>query len=259
MQNLRDKKGFICDMDGVIYHGNRLVEGTKEFVDWLKRENKKFLFLTNSSAKSPRELQQKLVHMGIQVGAEDFVTSAQATASFLASQNPNVGVYVIGESGLINALHDAGFYIDNVNPKYVVVGESRTYNFEQIELAVNLVLNGAKLIGTNSDLTGPSDRGVAPACRAMVAPIEMATGRKAYFIGKPNPLIMRHAMKKLGCTRDETLIIGDRMDTDIIAGIESEIETVLVLSGITKRADLELFPYQPDHVLDCVADIIRGV
>ena len=258
MQKLRDKKGFICDMDGVIYHGNRLVEGTKEFVDWLKSENKKFLFLTNSSAKSPRELQQKLAHMGIQVGAEDFVTSAQATASFLASQNPNVGVYVIGESGLINALHDAGFYIDNVNPKYVVVGESRTYNFEQIELAVNLVLNGAKLIGTNSDLTGPSDRGVAPACRAMVAPIEMATGKKAYFIGKPNPLIMRHAMKKLGCTRDETLIIGDRMDTDIIAGIESEIETALVLSGITKKADLELFPYQPDHVLDCVADIIRG-
>jgi NagD protein len=258
MQNLRDKKGFICDMDGVIYHGNRLVEGTKEFVDWLKRENKKFLFLTNSSAKSPRELQQKLAHMGIQVGAEDFVTSAQATASFLASQNPNTGVYVIGESGLINALHDAGFYIDNVNPRYVVVGESRTYNFEQIELAVNLVLKGAKLIGTNSDLTGPSDRGVAPACRAMVAPIEMATGRKAYFIGKPNPLIMRHAIKKLGCTRDETLIIGDRMDTDIIAGIESEIETALVLSGITKREDLDLFPYQPDYVLDCVADIIRG-
>jgi NagD protein len=258
MGKLTDKKGYICDMDGVIYHGNRLVEGTKEFVDWLKRENKKFLFLTNSSAKSPRELQQKLAHMGIQVAAEDFVTSAQATASFLASQNPSTGVYVIGESGLINALHDAGFYIDNVNPKYVVVGESRTYNFEQIELAVNLVLNGAKLIGTNSDLTGPSDRGVAPACRAMVAPIEMATGKKAYFIGKPNPLIMRHAIKKLGCTCDETLIIGDRMDTDIIAGIESEIETALVLSGITKRADIELFPYRPDHVLNCVADIIRG-
>jgi NagD protein len=258
MQKLRDKKGFICDMDGVIYHGNRLVEGTKEFVDWLKRENKKFLFLTNSSAKSPRELQQKLAHMGIAVGAEDFVTSAQATASFLASQNPNMGVYVIGESGLINALHDAGFYIDNVNPKYVVVGESRTYNFEQIELAVNLVLNGAKLIGTNSDLTGPSDRGVAPACRAMVAPIEMATGRKAYFIGKPNPLIMRHAMKKIGCTREDILIVGDRMDTDIIAGIESEIETALVLSGITKREDLAMFPYQPSYIFDRAVDIIRG-
>jgi NagD protein len=258
MGKLTDKQGYICDMDGVIYHGDRLVEGTREFVDWLKEKGKRFLFLTNSSAKSPKELKQKLSRMGIEVEAEDFTTSAQATASFLASQNPNTGVYVIGESGLINALHDAGFYIDNVNPKYVVVGESRTYNFEQIELAVNLVLNGAKLIGTNSDLTGPSDRGVAPACRALVAPIEMATNRRAYFIGKPNPLIMRHAIKKIGCRLEDTLIVGDRMDTDIIAGIESGIETALVLSGITKRADLELFPYQPDHVLNCVADIIRG-
>ncbi len=257
MHNLRDKKGFICDMDGVIYHGDKLIEGAKQFVEWAKREGKKFLFLTNSSSKSPKELKQKLARLGIDVSTNDFITSALATASFLASQNPNVGVYVIGESGLINALHDAGFYIDHVNPAYVVVGESRTYNFEQVELAVNLVLEGAKLIGTNSDLTGPSERGVAPACRAMVAPIEMATGRKAYFIGKPNPLIMREAMKRLGCTPEDTLIVGDRMDTDIIAGIESEIETALVLSGITTREDMEMFPYQPDHILNCVADIIK--
>ena len=256
MVKLRDKKGFICDMDGVIYHGDRLVDGAKEFVAWLKKQNKKFLFLTNSSAKSPKELKRKLSRFGIEVTEEHFITSAQATASFLASQNPNVGVYVIGESGLINALHDAGFYIDNINPEYVVVGESRTYNFEQIELAVQLVLKGAKLIGTNSDLTGPSEKGVAPACRALVAPIEMATGRKAYFIGKPNPLIMRHAIKKIQCRREDTLIIGDRMDTDIIAGIESEIETVLVLSGITKREDLALFPYQPNHILERAVDII---
>ncbi len=254
----KDKKGYICDMDGVIYHGDRLVEGAKEFVDWLKKEGKRFLFLTNSSAKSPKELKQKLSRMGIEVEAGDFTTSAQATASFLASQNPNVGVYVIGESGLINALYDAGFYMDQAHPAYVVVGESRTYNFEQIELAVHLVLNGAKLIGTNSDLTGPSEKGVAPACRALVAPIEMATNRRAYFIGKPNPLIMRHAMKKIGCTREDTLIVGDRMDTDIIAGIESEIETALVLSGITKREDLAMFPYQPDYIFDRAADIIRA-
>jgi len=189
---------------------------------------------------------------------EDFFTSAQATASFLASQNPNVGVYVIGESGLINALHDAGFYIDNVNPTYVIVGESRTYNFEQIELAVHLILNGAKLIGTNSDLTGPSEKGVVPACRALVAPIEMATGRKAYFIGKPNPLIMRHAIKKIGCRLEDTLIVGDRMDTDIIAGIESGIETALVLSGITKKEDLVMFPYQPTYILERAADIMHS-
>lgn len=257
MQKLKDKTGYICDMDGVIYHGNRLVEGAKEFVDWLKNNGKKFLFLTNSSAKSPKELQQKLLRLGIEVNVEDFLTSGQATASFLASQNPNVGVYVIGESGLINALHNAGFYIDNINPYYVVVGESRTYNFEQIENAVHLVLNGAKLIGTNSDLTGPSEKGITPACRALVAPIEMATDRKAYFIGKPNPLIMRHAIKKLGCKPEDTLIIGDRMDTDIIAGVESEIETALVLSGITKREDLVMFPYQPNHILERAADIIK--
>ena len=258
MGKLSEKKGYICDMDGVIYHGNRLVDGAKEFVNWLKNEHKRFLFLTNSSAKSPKELKQKLAHMGIEVPVEDFFTSAQATASFLASQNPNVGVYVIGESGLINALHDAGFYIDNVNPTYVIVGESRTYNFEQIELAVHLILNGAKLIGTNSDVTGPSEKGVAPACRALVSPIEMATGRKAYFIGKPNPLIMRHAIEKIGCRLDDTLIIGDRMDTDIIAGIESGIETALVLSGITKKEDLVMFPYQPTYILERAADIMHS-
>jgi len=256
MKTIREKLGYICDMDGVIYHGDRLVEGAKDFVQWLKDHGKKFLFLTNSSAKSPKALRQKLARMGIDVGIEAFYTSAQVPASFLTEQNPNVGVYVIGESGLINALHDAGFYIDSVSPEYVVVGESRTYNFEQIELAVHLVLNGAKLIGTNSDLTGPSEKGIVPACRALVAPIELATNRKAYFIGKPNPLMMRHAIKKIQCRREETLIIGDRMDTDIIAGIESEIETVLVLSGITKEEDLALFPYRPDHILQKAADII---
>ena len=258
MGKLADKKGYICDMDGVIYHGDRLVDGAKEFVDWLKNQNKSFLFLTNSSAKSPKELKQKLARLGIDVDAEHFITSAQATASFLASQNPNVGVFVIGESGLINALHDAGFYIDQVNPMYVVVGESRTYNFEQIETAVHLVLAGAKLIGTNSDLTGPSEKGIVPACRALVAPIEMATGRHAYFIGKPNPLMMRHAIKKIGGRLEDTLIVGDRMDTDIIAGIESDIETALVLSGITRREDLAMYPYQPNYILDRAADIMSA-
>ncbi len=255
MKSLTDKVGYICDMDGVIYHGNRLVEGAKEFVGWLKKHNKRFLFLTNSSAKSPKELREKLSRMGIEVAEDAFYTSAQATAGFLASQNPNTGVYAIGESGLINALTKAGFYMDDVNPTYVVVGESRTYNFEQVELAVHLVLSGAKLIGTNSDLTGPSEKGIVPACGALVAPIELATGRKAYFVGKPNPLMMRHAIKKIGCRREETLIIGDRMDTDIIAGIESEIDTALVLTGITSKEDLVLFPYQPDHLLQTVAEI----
>jgi NagD protein len=195
--------------------------------------------------------------MGIEVGEEHFMTSALATASFLASQHPNAGVFVIGESGLISALHDKGFYIDRVNPEYVIVGETRTYNFEQIAHAIQLVLNGAKLIGTNPDVTGPAEAGIVPACKALISPIELATDRRAYFIGKPNPLMMRHAIKRIRCRREETLIIGDRMDTDIIAGIESEIETVLVLTGITKREDLASFPYQPDHILERAADILN--
>jgi len=256
MQRLMDKKGYICDMDGVIYHGSKLIPGAREFVQWLRAESKRFLFLTNSSASSPRQLKQRLAHLGIEIGEEHFMTSALATASFLASQNPNAGVFVIGESGLITALHDKGFHIDRVNPDYVVVGETQTYNFEQIAHAIQLVLKGAKLIGTNPDVTGPAETGIVPACKALISPIELATDRKAYFVGKPNPLMMRHAIKRIQCRREETLIIGDRMDTDIIAGIESEIETVLVLTGITKKQDLAAFPYQPNHILDCVADII---
>jgi NagD protein len=257
MKKITDKKGYICDMDGVIYHGNKLIDGAREFVDWLKTQKKQFLFLTNSSARSPEQLKQSLSRMGIEVGRQHFMTSALATASFLAGQHPGAGVYVIGESGLISALQDKGFCLDSTNPDYVIVGETRKYNYEQIEHAIRFVLKGAKLIGTNPDVTGPSEAGLVPACRALISPIELATERKAYFIGKPNPLIMRHAIKKIKCRREETLIIGDRMDTDIIAGIESEIETVLVLTGITTRDDLVQFPYRPNHILDCVADIIR--
>ena len=259
MDSIRYKRGFICDMDGVIYHGNHLLPGVQEFVEWLKRENKNFIFLTNSSERSPRELAQKLERLGIDVGPEHFYTSALATASFLSSQCPGGSVYVIGEAGLTNALYDAGFSMNDINPDYVVVGETRTYNFEKIEHAVRLVLNGAKLIGTNPDLTGPTEKGIVPATRALVAPIELATGKQAYFIGKPNPLIMRHALKKLGCDEKESVIIGDRMDTDIIAGIESEIDTVLVLSGVTSRDDLIRFPYRPRFILDGVGGVVAGV
>jgi NagD protein len=255
LERIREKKGFVCDMDGVIYHGPKLLPGAKEFVDWLKREGKQFLFLTNSSERSPRDLRQKLLGLGIDVDEKHFITSALATASFLASQCPNGRAYVIGENGLINALYEVGFSMDDRNPDYVVVGETRTYNFEKIENAVHLVLKGAKLIGTNTDLTGPTERGIAPACRALISPIELATGRQAYFIGKPNPLIMRDALRRLQCRREDTIIVGDRMDTDIISGIESEMETILVLSGITSEEDLIKFPYRPDHILGGVGDI----
>ena len=255
LTELRNKSAFICDMDGVIYHGNRIIPHVKEFVNWLIENDKKFLFLTNSSERSPRELAQKLARMGLDVDESHFYTSALATASFLASQCKRGSVYVIGEPGLTFALYEAGFSMNDVNPDYVVFGETRSLNYEKIEKAVRLVMNGAKLIGTNSDLTAPSENGIIPACRALVSPIEMTTGKSAYFVGKPNPLMMRHALKKLGCHRIEAAIIGDRMDTDIVAGIESELDTVLVLSGVSTLDTVNEFPYRPKYILRDVGEI----
>ncbi len=255
IERIRAKQAFICDMDGVIYHGKKLLDGAREFVEWLKKNDKKFLFLTNNSAYSPRELKERLYKLGIDVSEEHFMTSALATASFLASQKPGGRVYVIGGNGLIHALYEAGFSMDDTDPDYVVVGETQNYNYENITRAIRLVMKGAKLIGTNPDLTGPAEEGILPACKALIAPIALSTGKEPYFIGKPNPLIMRHSLKRLGVRREETIIIGDRMDTDIIAGIESEIETVLVLTGITSLADLDKFSYRPHYILDDVGQI----
>ncbi len=256
ISEIRKKKGFISDMDGVIYHGNQLLPGVKEFVAWLKKENKKFLFLTNSSERTPKELQEKLKRMGINVERDVFYTSALATAQFLSSQIHKGTAYIIGEAGLINAMYNAGYTMNNIDPDYVVVGDSRSYSFEKIERAVNLVINGAKLIGTNPDLTGPIEGGITPSTKALISPIELSTGKHAYFVGKPNPLMMRIALKKLGCRTEDTIIIGDRMDTDIIAGIESEIDTCLVLSGIASRDTLNEFPYKPHFILNNVGDIV---
>jgi NagD protein len=256
MEDLREKNAFVCDMDGVIYHGNRLLPGVSAFIDWLGASDKKFLFLTNSSERSPRELHEKMKRLGVSVGEEHFYTSALATAAFLARQRPGGSAFVIGEAGLTKALYDVGFSMNDTNPDYVVVGETRSYNYEKLERACEHIRNGAKLIGTNPDVTGPSEKGIVPATGALIAPLEMTTGSKAYFVGKPNPLMMRNALKKLGCRREETAIVGDRMDTDIIAGIESEIETVLVLSGVTQKSDLDRFAYQPDRILNGVGDLV---
>lgn len=255
MESLRKKKGFICDMDGVIYHGNRLLPGVKEFVEWLYQENKNFLFLTNSSERSPKELQQKLKRMGLDVDENHFYTSALATAKFISDQCPGGSAYVIGGAGLIMALHDAGITMNDVDPDYVIVGEGTSYHYENIVRAVQLVQQGAKLIGTNSDLTGPTENGIIPACRAMVAPIEMATGKTAYFVGKPNPLMMRTGLRILGVHSEDAVMIGDRMDTDMVAGIETGLDTVLVLSGVTTREEILQFPYRPRLVLNGVGDI----
>ena len=253
--DFNQKRGFICDMDGVIYHGNRILPGVPEFIQWLHDENKEYLFLTNNSGYTPKELQQKLARMGLDVSEEHFYTSALATAAFLREQAPGCSVFAIGEAGLLNALYDAGITMNDVDPDYVIIGEGNTYNYENILKAVRLVLKGAKLIGTNSDLTGPAEDGIIPACRAMIAPIEMATGQNAYFVGKPNPLMMRTGLRILGVHSEEAAMIGDRMDTDMVAGIESGLDTVLVLSGITSRSDIKKFPYRPRLVLDGVGDI----
>ena len=255
LELLRSRKGFLCDMDGVIYHGNKLLPGVKEFVEWLYQKKKSFLFLTNSSERSPKELQQKLERMGLAVDESHFYTSALATASFLSRQSPGCSAYVIGAPGLVGALYSAGITMNDVNPDYVVVGETSSYSFENIQKAVTLVLGGAKLIGTNSDLTGPVEGGIAPACRALAAPIELATGKTAYFVGKPNPLMMRTGLRMLGVHSENAVMIGDRMDTDIIAGIESGLDTVLVLSGVSTRETCEEYPYRPDFILKGVGEV----
>lgn len=257
MIDFNEKKGFICDMDGVIYHGNRLLPGAKEFVDWLQREEKEYLFLTNNSGMTQKELQQKLLRMGLDVPEEHFYTSALATAEFLKAQAPGCSVYALGEAGLLNALYDAGLTMNDVNPDYVVIGEGKSYSLDTLTKAVNLVRKGAKLIGANSDVSGPIENGIAPACRALIAPIEMATGKHAYFCGKPNPLMMRTGLRLLGCHSEEAVIIGDRMDTDIVAGTESGVATVLVLSGISHENTPSQYAYQPTVILPGVGDIVK--
>ena len=259
MNNIINKKGFICDMDGVIYHGNQILDGVKEFMEWVFKNDKKFVFLTNSPEKTPHELSMKLERMGLSVSADHFYTSAMATAEFLHSQAPGCTAYVIGEAALSKALYDQEIYMNDVNPDYVVIGETRTYSFEKIEKAIALVNKGAKLIGANPDTVGVTEKGIMPATGSLVAPIEIATGKKAYFVGKPNPLMLRHGLKKLDLHSADIAFIGDRMDTDIIAGIESNVDTILVLSGVTAKEDIGNFPYRPKYVFNGIGDIVKNL
>ena len=253
LAELRAKKSFICDMDGVIYHGSRLLEGVKEFVRWLQNKEKNFVFLTNSSERSPRELRQKLLRLGLDVGEEHFYTSALATAHFLSRQMPGAGVYAIGESGLLNALYETGLTMNDVEPDYVVVGETSSFNYEKIERAVHLIrTRGAKLVATNPDVTGPGENGIIPACGALVAPIEMASGIKAYFVGKPNPLMMRTGLKMLGCHSSEAAMIGDRY-TDLEGGKACNTKTIGVLYGYAPEGEIEAC--HPDFIAETVQDL----
>ena len=256
MHEVLNKAGFLCDMDGVIYHGNKILDGVKEFVNWMIEKDRKFVFLTNSPERTPHELSMKLSRMGLTVSADHFYTSAMATAEFLHAQNPGCTAYVIGEAALTKALYDKKIYMNDINPDYVVLGETRSYNFEKIEKAIELVRGGAKLIGANPDTVGVTEKGIMPATGSLIAPIEIATGKKAYFVGKPNPLMLRQGLRLLGLHSADIAFIGDRMDTDIIAGIESNLDTVLVLSGVTSKEEISSFPYRPKYVVDGVGSLL---
>jgi len=255
VEEIRNKQGIICDMDGVIYYGEQLIDGAREFVQWLEESGKQYLFLTNASAYTPLGLRRRLGRMGLDIDESKFYTSALATAKFLSNQAPRCGAYIIGDSGLHHALNEVGIIMNEVNPDYVVVGETRDYNYDKIARAINFVENGARLIGAHPELTSPGDDGLIPAARALLAPIEMVTGRKAYYVGKPNALMMRTGLSMLGVHSSEAAIIGDRMDTDMIAGIESGITTVLVFTGVTTQENIETFPYMPKYVFNSIGEI----
>ncbi len=246
---------YVVDMDGVIYHGNRLIPGAAEFLSRLEAGGHKYLFLTNNSQWTPRDLRHRLESLGIVVPETAFHTSALATAEFLRQQTPGGTAYVIGGAGLTNALYDVGFTLTERNPDYVVLGETRSYDYNMIERAARMILSGARFIATNPDLTGPGEDGILPACGALAAPIELATGQKPYFIGKPNPLMMRTALKKLDSHSSQSFMVGDRMDTDIIAGLEAGMRTILVLSGVSTRETVATFPFRPTHIFENVGEI----
>ncbi len=253
------KTGFLIDMDGVIYRGSQLIPGAERFIRALKDSQTPFLFLTNNSQRTRRDVVMKLRRMEIDVDESHVFTCAMATARFLAKQQPSGTAYVIGDGGLLNALHSNGYAIVDSDPDYVVVGEGRTITLEMLESAVQMILDGAKLIATNLDPNCPTgDGGTRPGCGATVAFLEAATGAKAFSLGKPSPVMMRAARKELGLRTSETVMIGDTMDTDILGGVQMGYRTVLVLSGGTKREDLRNYAYGPDIVVDSISDLCGG-
>lgn len=248
-------KNYLIDMDGVILRGTTLIPGAADFIQRLQTQKVPFLIFTNNSEYTPRDLQMRLHYMGLDVPPEAIFTSALATAQFLHSQRPDGRAYAIGESGLTTALHDIGYVLTDQDPEYVVLGETTTYSFQRITRAIRFVMAGARLIATNPDVMGPGEGGVVPATGAVAALISAATGVKPYFIGKPNPLMMRTALRTLNAHSEDSAIIGDRMDTDMVAGIESGLRTILVLTGVTRREQVERFPYRPTWIRESIAEI----
>jgi len=255
----RPIESWLTDMDGVLVHEEVPLPGAADFIAALKASGRRFLVLTNNSIFTPRDLRARLLGSGIDVPEEAIWTSALATAKFLADQRPGGSAYVVGEAGLTTALHDVGYVMTDRHPDYVVLGETRTYSFEAITRAIRLIEGGARFIATNPDPSGPSQHGTLPATGSVAALISTATGRKPYFIGKPNPLMMRSALNRIEAHSETTAMVGDRMDTDVISGLEAGLRTFLVLTGSTRSEHVERFPYRPTKVLDSVADLVGVV
>ena len=252
---MENKKNYLIDMDGVLVHGKKMIPGADTFIESLKENDIKFLVLTNNSIYTQIDLAHRLQSNGLNISADHIFTSALATANFMKFQKENGSAFVIGESGLNVAVHNTGYIMTNEDPDYVVLGETFDYNFRQVTEAVRLIMNGASFIATNPDPNGPSESGITPACGAMAALIETASGHSPFYCGKPSPFMMRSALNYLGVHSENTVMVGDRMDTDIIAGIQSGMETILVLTGVTSLKQIDDFPYRPNRVVKSVAEL----
>jgi NagD protein len=250
---------WLTDMDGVLVREEHALPGASEFLARLDERGRRFLVLTNNSIFTPRDLSARLSRSGLEVPEAAIWTSALATATFLQDQLPHGSAYVIGEAGLTTALHAVGYTLTDREPDFVVLGETRTYSFEAITRAIRLIETGARFIATNPDVTGPSEEGPLPATGSVAALITTATGRKPYFVGKPNPMMLRSALNRIDAHSESTVMVGDRMDTDIVAGIEAGLDTILVLSGSTRRQDIERFPWRPGLVLESISDALDFV
>lgn len=249
-------ESWLTDMDGVLMHEGIPVPGADAFIAKLRDTGKPFLVLTNNSIYTPRDLRARLGRIGLEVPEANIWTSALATAQFLHKQHPGGTAYVIGEAGLTTALHEAGYILTDSDPDFVILGETRTYSFEALTKAIRLINNGARFIATNPDNTGPSPEGALPATGSVAALITKATGKDPYFVGKPNPLMMRTGLNAIGAHSESSAMIGDRMDTDVLAGLEAGMETFLVLTGLTGKRDIDQYPYRPTAVVDSIADLV---
>ncbi|ROS57900.1 NagD protein [Frigoribacterium sp. PhB160] len=258
MADRSDVECWLTDMDGVLVHENQALPGAAALIQQWQDEGTPYLVLTNNSIFTPRDLAARLRASGLDVPEERIWTSALATADFCRSQMPGGSAFVIGEAGMTTAMHEAGFIMTETNPDYVVVGETRNYSFDSITKAVRLIRAGARFIVTNPDATGPSAEGVLPATGAIAAMIQTATGKTPYVVGKPNPMMFRSAMNRIGAHSENTAMIGDRMDTDIMAGIEAGLHTILVMTGISDQAEIDRYPFRPNEVLSGVHELVRA-